>query len=113
MPEWLMPSLAKARKTREDSEALDEKMAKIVQDRLTRGEQTSSFIAGMLTRESEGVSELNEFERNTLAGMFVSSCCVFDQPDLLLRLVAAAVDTTQASIHCLILGFMCEYSISS
>jgi hypothetical protein len=71
LPDFIMTSKREARKVRKASEDLDLKMSQQVQQRLAAGEDTSSFHAGMLKREEEGVKELSPFYRDCLSGALV------------------------------------------
>jgi cytochrome P450 len=91
VPAALMPSLKSALQTRDKSEELDKSMADLVAQRLANGEDTSSFMAGLLTREKEGKALITPFERNSVTG----------------HLVAAAGDTTQSALRLCILAAIC------
>lgn len=90
-PEWLMPSKKRAREARELGEGFDIRMSKLVERRVADGEGTQSFHVGLLEKAKEGKSELSEFEMNSLTG----------------TLVGAAVDTTTAAMHVLVLAMIC------
>jgi hypothetical protein len=74
VPEFVLPSLKAARKTRDRSEALDKSMADMVAERLANGEDTSSFMAGLLEREKEGKALITPFERNSVTGPQFVEC---------------------------------------
>jgi hypothetical protein len=106
VPEWMMPSKKQARLVREQGEALDSDMSRIVQERVAKGDGVSCFHAGLLQREVDGQAELYACHSPS-PSTSLRSRTPFERDSLSGTLVGAAVDTTTASLLAVVLALVC------